>query len=103
MFLDHQSIRALCPHPIARLLSPPLCIPAFEVFFSLFFSLLLWERYFLLPPQTAIYLVTQLGLGLPDLNPLPKPNPNANLHLKNLPLPVIASQLVEMEIYESTT
>ena len=97
-----KSIRALGPHPIVRLLSPPMCMPAFGVLFS-FFSLLWGELNILIPPQGAIYLVTQLGLGLPDPNPNPKPNPNANLHLEKSPLPVIASQLVEMGVYESTT
>ena len=58
--------------------------------------------YFPLPPQVAVYLVTQLGLGLPDPNPNPKPNPNDNLHLKKLPLPIIASQVLEIGVYEST-
>ena len=101
VFLGHQSIRALGPRLITLPLSPPLCMPTFGAFFSSFFSLL-WEgQNFPLPPQAAIYLVPQLGLGLPDPNPNLKPNPNANFHLKKLPLLVILSQLVEMEVYES--
>ena len=60
-------------------------------------------RYFPLPPQAAICLVTLLGLRLPDPNPNSKPNPNANLHLKKIPLPVITSQLVKIIVHESTT
>ena len=60
-------------------------------------------RNFPLSPRAAIYLVTPLGLGLPHPNPNPKPNPNTNLRLKKLPPPVIASQLVEMGVYESMT